>query len=90
MLKEQHIACTGYEVFAGELDKAFSSEKMIINTINQNSYCIAENDLEFKEVLNKSDILLSDGIGIVAAAKLLEGKKIKKIAKQGLSNPNHL
>lgn len=31
MLKEKHIEFIGYEVFNGELDKAFSSEKMIIN-----------------------------------------------------------
>jgi len=60
MLKEKHIEFMGYEVFAGELNKAFSSEKMIINTINQYSYCIEENDLEFKEALSQSDILLPD------------------------------
>jgi len=80
MPKAQHIACMGYEVFNGELNQAISSPKMLVNTINQYSYCIAENDPEFKEALNHSDILLPDGVGIVAAAKFMEGKKIKKIA----------
>jgi N-acetylglucosaminyldiphosphoundecaprenol N-acetyl-beta-D-mannosaminyltransferase len=55
-------------------------KKTLINTINQYSYCIAEQDATFKEALQKSDILLPDGMAIVAAVRLLENKKIKKIA----------
>ncbi len=54
--------------------------KLLINTINQYSYIVAEKDQEFKKALCNSDILLPDGVGIVAASKLLTGKTIKKIA----------
>ncbi|MEO9892804.1 WecB/TagA/CpsF family glycosyltransferase [Aurantibacter sp.] len=80
MQKKQHTECLGYQVFNGELAKAFSSQKTLVSTINQYSYCIAEEDIEFKKALEQSEILLPDGIGIVVAARLLYGKKIKKIA----------
>jgi N-acetylglucosaminyldiphosphoundecaprenol N-acetyl-beta-D-mannosaminyltransferase len=54
--------------------------KIMINTINQYSYCIAERDIVFKEALKTSDILLPDGIGIVKACSYLTGTSIKKIA----------
>tara|TARA_R110000764_G_scaffold126511_1_gene214118 strand:- start:5039 stop:5755 length:717 start_codon:yes stop_codon:yes gene_type:complete len=54
--------------------------KTIINTINPHSYCVAEKDLEFKEALLNSDILLPDGIGIVWAGKMLRNQKLSKIA----------
>jgi N-acetylglucosaminyldiphosphoundecaprenol N-acetyl-beta-D-mannosaminyltransferase len=41
---------------------------------------MAEKDAKFKQALLESDILIPDGIGIVAAARLLKGAKIKKIA----------
>ena len=54
--------------------------KMIINTINPHSYCIAKKDELFAEALKSSDILLPDGIGMVMASTILNGKKISKIA----------
>ncbi|MDQ6471027.1 WecB/TagA/CpsF family glycosyltransferase [Flavobacterium sp. LHD-80] len=75
-------SCVDYLIFNGDIsDCTFSvCGKVLISTINQYSYCIAEEDPEFKKALQESDILLPDGIGIVAAVQLLNGKKIKKIA----------
>lgn len=70
----------GYRLFSGTLDTLPVKQKMVINTINQYSFCIAEEDVEFKHALADSDILLPDGVGVVAAVKLLYGKKIAKIA----------
>ena len=53
---------------------------MVINTINPHSYCVALEDIVFKEALLASDILLPDGVGILYASKILKNKKIKKIA----------
>jgi len=72
--------CLTYKIFKDDLSNCFTSRKTLINTINQYSYCIAEVDLTFKKALQGSDILLPDGIGIVAAVKLLNNKKISKIA----------
>jgi N-acetylglucosaminyldiphosphoundecaprenol N-acetyl-beta-D-mannosaminyltransferase len=69
-----------YSIYTGELKQINLSGKTLINTINQYAYCIAERDEAFKESLLKADILLPDGIGIVAAVKFLNGKKINKIA----------
>lgn len=63
-----------------KLPKLPLDEKAIINTINPHSYCLAKNDLEFKNSLKSSDFLLPDGIGIVWAIKILEGRHVNKIA----------
>lgn len=55
-------------------------KKILANTLNPHSYCIAREDKEFQNALKASEILLPDGIGIVYAARLLYGKKIKKIS----------
>ncbi|MBF9253265.1 WecB/TagA/CpsF family glycosyltransferase [Pontibacter sp. 172403-2] len=70
----------GYPVFTGSLDLLPTLKKALVNTINQYSYCIAEQDADFKKSLLASDVLLPDGVGIVAASQLMEGKKISKIA----------
>ena len=57
-----------------------NTSTLVVNTINPHSYCVANKDLDFKQALEESDILLPDGIGIVWAEKFLYGKSIKKIA----------
>ncbi|HKM93332.1 MAG TPA: WecB/TagA/CpsF family glycosyltransferase, partial [Prolixibacteraceae bacterium] len=58
----------------------FSTKSLLINTINPHSYCVTKKDTLFKEALQKSDVLIPDGIGIVIAAKLLANEKIERIA----------
>lgn len=74
------VSCMGYPIFADHLDNLFPIRKMTINTINQYSYCVAENDPQFKKALLESDVLLPDGVGITKAAKFLRGETVKKIA----------
>ena len=69
-----------YSVYNGNLFDLDFSKKRLITTINQYSYCIAEEDPEFKNALLQSDILLPDGMAIVSAIQLQKGKKIQKIA----------
>ena len=69
----------GYNIFSSSLDVLNPTQKMMINTINQFSYCIAERDETFKIALLDSDILLPDGIGIVVASRFITKKKIKRI-----------
>jgi N-acetylglucosaminyldiphosphoundecaprenol N-acetyl-beta-D-mannosaminyltransferase len=70
----------GYQVFSGNLNETRTSGKIIINTINPHSYCVARKDELFQNALKTSDFLLPDGIGIVLAARFLRGKRIQKIA----------
>lgn len=65
---------------ATSLESLITKENMIVNTINPHSYCVAKNDKTFEDALKASDLLLPDGVGIVWAAKILNGKSIKKIA----------
>lgn len=70
----------GYPIYSGNISDCITNEKKLISTINQYSYCIAEKDENFKKALQQSDVLLPDGMGIVAAVRGLTGHKIKKIA----------
>ncbi len=69
-----------YSIFNSSLNNVGFEKKCLINTVNQYSYMVAEKDKEFKNALLGSDILLADGVGIVAAAKMLNGDIVKKIA----------
>jgi N-acetylglucosaminyldiphosphoundecaprenol N-acetyl-beta-D-mannosaminyltransferase len=69
-----------YSIYNGHLNQVGFAGKTLINTINQYSFCIAEQDPAFKKALQGSDILLPDGVAIVAAARRISGQKIKKIA----------
>lgn len=77
---ETTINCLGYDIFTGSLGNLSFQNKTVINTINQYSFCMAEKNLSFKQALQQSDILLPDGIGIVAAVKLNCHKCIRKIS----------
>jgi N-acetylglucosaminyldiphosphoundecaprenol N-acetyl-beta-D-mannosaminyltransferase len=69
-----------YSVYCEKLSEMPIADQIMINTLNQYSYCLAESDAIFKKALVASDILLPDGIAIVAAMRLLTGRKIKKVA----------
>jgi N-acetylglucosaminyldiphosphoundecaprenol N-acetyl-beta-D-mannosaminyltransferase len=70
----------GYPMFKGQLIDVFQKGKTIINTLNQYSFCLAEEDKVFKNALMSSDVLLPDGISIVLSAKFLNGNQLEKIA----------
>lgn len=59
-------------------------DKCLVNTINAHSFNTLQKDFDFYESLQKSTILLPDGISIVLAIRLLTGKKIGKIAGEDL------
>lgn len=63
-----------------DLPESLEGDKLLINTINPHSYCIAKTDFEFEKSLTTCDILIPDGVGIVLGFKLLYGKNIKKIS----------
>lgn len=69
-----------YKVYTGDLSQIDFKKNKIINTINPHSYCVSKQDKIFKTALQKSDILLPDGIGIVWAEKFLKQTVIQKIA----------
>ena len=87
MKMEDGVEVLGFKVLDKPLDVKVdqrSNTKILINTINAYSYVLTKNDPEFCNSLNSCDILLPDGFSIVLAAKVLYGKKIKKIAGENL------
>jgi N-acetylglucosaminyldiphosphoundecaprenol N-acetyl-beta-D-mannosaminyltransferase len=78
-----------YYLDASPLSMAINGEKKItINTINQYSFCMAEEDPLFRKSLLASDVLLADGEGIVLACQYLTGQRIEKVA--GAQMHDHL
>ena len=69
-----------YSLFSERLSELPAEAPLMINTINQYSYCMAEKDSLYKKSLLESDVLLPDGISIVLAAKFLNNTTLKKIA----------
>lgn len=58
----------------------FPEKTLIVNTINAYSWTMTDRFPDFKKALQTSAVLLPDGVGIVYAARVLAGKRIKKIA----------
>jgi len=79
MTDNKEIRFIKYSLFAGPIETIDLDKNLLISTINQYSYCIAEKNKKFREALQESDILLPDGIAIVWAVRLLTGKQIKKV-----------
>ena len=70
-----------YNVYAGSLDDLYyANSGFIINTLNAYSYVLAKKDISFKKALKNSSLLVADGFPVVLAARVLKGKKIRKIA----------
>ena len=69
-------------------------KQLLITTLNAHSFNVAQRDKAFAEALQKSDVLLPDGVSVVWAAKLLHRVKnqepgtkteiLKKIAGEDL------
>lgn len=57
-----------------------SDAPMVISCLNPHSYVVSKSDLEFKNALAESDFLLPDGIGIVIAGLLLNGRLIPRFS----------
>ena len=70
----------GYKIYEHTLESIDFDKNKIINTINPHSYCLSRYDKLFNEALQSSDILVPDGTGIVLASKIVNNKKINKIA----------
>jgi N-acetylglucosaminyldiphosphoundecaprenol N-acetyl-beta-D-mannosaminyltransferase len=70
-----------YTVYSGSLAEIpLDGSCVVINTLNAYSYVVAKKDISFRNALKASTILVADGFPVVLAARLLQGKKIHKIA----------
>ncbi len=84
MSEEQTIQLLGYNIFTGNKDFFTGDFTGVVNTINPHCYIIARKDKQYHGALNGSDYLLPDGIGIVIAARILNGVKIRRISGSDL------
>lgn len=83
-MKHETISLLGYNVFTGKKEFFSSGVRGVINTLNPHSYILARKDPLFSEALKASAWLLPDGVGIKIAARILAGKRIKRIAGSDL------
>lgn len=72
----------GFAIFSDDLKKIniVDGTKTLVNTINAHSFVVTQQDVQFKEALMRSEILLPDGVSFQIASLCLNRKKIKKIA----------
>jgi len=70
---------TSFKLYNGNMAD-LGSYKLLINTLNAHSFNTAQTDKEFQIALQKSDVLLPDGVSVVGAIRLLTGQRLKKIA----------
>ena len=61
---------SSFKLFDRPLD-SLEIENLLITTINAHSFNVTQKDVAFAEALQKSDVLLPDGISVVWAAKFL-------------------
>lgn len=73
-----------FEIFDKSLEEIHFDKKIVVNTLNAHSYITSKRDIDFKNSLIQSDIILPDGIGIVLASRLINKKKINKISGSDL------
>jgi N-acetylglucosaminyldiphosphoundecaprenol N-acetyl-beta-D-mannosaminyltransferase len=78
------IRLLNYTIFSGEKEFFSREFKGVVSTISPHSYIISRKDDLFSEALTASDFIIPDGVGIVMAAKFLNGTRIKKIAGSDL------
>ncbi len=65
--------------------KVNNGEQFVIYTPNTEFIMMAKNDEEFKELLNKSDLNIPDGIGLIYAAKIKKHPLKEKVAGYDLT-----
>ncbi len=65
--------------------KVKNGEQFVIYTPNTEFIMMAKNDEEFKELLNKSDLNIPDGIGLIYAAKIKKHPLKEKVAGYDLT-----
>ena len=69
-----------YHLYSNNLTELPQTQKLLITTLNAHCYNVTRKDSFYREALQKSDILIPDGISIVWAARWLQHERIKKIA----------
>jgi len=84
MLHLKTLEVLGLRVLNDDLSKVPFEGKVLVNTISPNSYGISTTDADFREALQKCDILTLDGEFFGLAAILLKGKTVRKW--QGMDN----
>lgn len=79
IVKKQHNFID-YSVFSESLEEMVNGDSLMVNAMNQYSYCLANKDEEFKKSLQQSNVLFPDRVAVVFAMNFLTGKKVNKIA----------
>ena len=77
------VEILGYDIYKGSIEDIVPERvgrPMLVTTLNAHAYVVADKDVEFREALRGSDVLLPDGSGIVIASKILNTEAIDKIA----------
>ena len=86
MSRENSVTILGYRVYAGSSECFAHGITGVVATLNPHSYVMARSDERFRKALESAEMLIPDGTGIQLAARVLEGRRIEKIAGSDLHN----
>ncbi|WP_068471643.1 WecB/TagA/CpsF family glycosyltransferase [Saccharicrinis aurantiacus] len=79
-MRNNYLTVLDYNIYSGDISTLSLNKRTVVNTLNGHSYAVAKKDVEFKNALLQSQILLPDGEPVVFGSKLLCGEKINKIS----------
>jgi len=78
----------GFRVSRFEVEEivhfGLKSDNLIINCFNAHSYAVSKKNVEFKDALERSDVLLPDGSGVALLSSFVSNVKLKKISGHDL------
>ena len=78
----------GFRVSRFEVEEivhfGLKSDNLIINCFNAHSYAVSKKNVEFKDALKRSDVLLPDGSGVALLSSFVSNVKLKKISGHDL------
>lgn len=78
------INVLGYKLYSGDPDFLANVDEGVISTMNPHSHVIACKDPLFMSAVRESDLIIPDGTGIVLAARILRGVRIRQITGSDL------
>ena len=87
-LSDSDVDFLGFRVSRSSVEEivylGLNSDNLIINCFNAHSYAVQKKNVEFRDALNKSDVLLPDGSGIALLSSFVSNVKLKKISGHDL------
>lgn len=79
-LSAQFMPLMGYTLLDGPVPRLLQQTRTcVVNTMNPHSFVTARHDEAFRLALARSDLLVADGVGMVLASVVLQGRRVRRV-----------